>query len=509
MTESRPTSKSLEDRPDQQGAEGALFAKGALAGLLGRGTGFGMQYVFLAVVGRVLGAERAAPFYSMLAAATVLAVLGRAGLDRFGLREIAAGIARRREGIVRPLILRLMAVQVGWTIVLAAAALAARDWLAGGLSLGDADAVAWLGALALGTVLTFSLSEYVLAFRSVLAAAVVKTIIPYGVGSGVLLLVLLSSVGFRPNDIAATLLTGMAASVVVAAAIIVRKTSGAETDPSIHLPRLEIGRSVALAAVPLLMLGMTGLDVVLLQASHPGAETSFYQAAQRTAMTLTLGLLAINGIAAPLIAGAHATGRSAELARVVRRASRWSLQQAALIAVLLIVAGREVLQLFGPEFALGYGMLLILVGAQLINAACGPVIQLFVMTGNERAAFGVLLPVVMLALPGYYLAGSAMGGVGVAIVTAVAFALWNGGLVVLARWRFGIWTHADNWVQAGAFLLGAVAVAAFVTAGRLSPWGIVYATVAAAGLWAIGLTGEDRQLLLGAVIPPRHVTPVD
>ena len=489
--------------------EGAVLARGALAGLIGRGLGFGMQYLFLAAVGRTLGAGPAAPFYALLAGATVLAVVGRAGLDRFGLREIAAALANGRAAIIRALTARLLVLQLLWCAVLVAVTLALRERLAGVLGLDGPAAAAWLGVLAVGIVVTFSLAEYVLAFKAVLASALVKQIIPYGVGSALLLFAAFNAPVLRPPHVAASLIAGMVAAVVAGAAIILRKTAGIARDPSQPLPALEVDRSIALAAVPLLMLGMTGLDIVLLQAASPGAQTSFYQAAARTSMTLSLGLLGINAIAAPMIAAAFATGRDAELGRVVRRASRWSLLQAAGIAVLLIVAGKTILQLFGAEFTQGYAILLVLIGAQLINAAAGPVVQLFVMTGNERVAFALLLPVVMVTVPCYYVAGKSMGGIGVAAVTALAFAAWNGGLVVLAKKRFGIWSYADNWLQAGPFVIGAAALAALVTSGRFSAWGIAYLAAASLGLWRLCLTGEDRGLLLDAVsarVGRRHGT---
>jgi len=479
--------------------EGRAFARGALAGLIGRGLGFGMQYAFLAVVGRALGAAPAAPFYAVLATATVLAVAGRAGLDRFGLREISAAIAHARSSVIRPLTVRLLGLQILWSALLVSAAIALRARVAALLELDGTTMVFWLAALALGIVVTNSLSEYVLAFRSVVASAMVRSIVPYGLACGLLLGAGIRGTPLQGSQVAATLLAGLALATVAGGAIIWRKTANVERGSRASLPTVQIGSAVALAAVPLLMLGMTGLDVVLLQAADPGAGTSYYQAAQRTAMTLTLGLLGINAIAAPMVAAAFAMGRSIELERVVQRASRWSLSQAAAIAILLIVSGKWILQLFGAEFQRGYPILLVLIVAQLANSAAGPVVQLFIMTGHERAAFAVLLPIVIVTVPCYYLAGQSMGAIGVAAVTATAFIAWNGALVVLARRRFGIWSHADNWPLAATFVFGAAVLAALVTSGRLSPWGLGYVVASCFGLWRSCLTGEDRELLLETV----------
>ncbi|MGD8818110.1 MAG: hypothetical protein PVJ51_13065, partial [Acidobacteriota bacterium] len=244
-----------------------------------------MQYGFLAVVGRLLGAAPAAPFYTMLSAATVLSALGRAGLDHFGLREIAASIANGRQGIVRALSARLLAVQLLWSAGLVAIMWLVRDRLAAMLVLDGPGAVAQLGALALGFVLTFSLAAYALAFRGVLESALVKTMVPYGAG-GVLLiaLYLYSDSAVQATQAVGALLTGLAIAVAIGVSFIVRKTAGTRRFAATAMPAVSLSRSLALAAIPLLMPGMTALDVVLLQAARPGAETSFYQAAQRTSM---------------------------------------------------------------------------------------------------------------------------------------------------------------------------------------------------------------------------------
>ena len=478
--------------------ERAAFASGAVAGFVGRGAGFGLQYLFLAGVGRLLGAELSASVYAMLAAATTLAAFGRAGLDRFGMREIATSIAQKRSGVVRPLIGRLIAIQVACGALIVTLVYVFREQLGNLLSVGPGSFVAQLCALVIGLMLTISLSEYVLAHREVVAAAMVKMIIPYGIGSVILVALRLNGTVVDRGHVVGSLIAGLATAAMVAIAWLWQTTSPADLSEN-RLPALVLSRSLALAAVPLLMMGMTGLDIVLLQAAQPGEQTAFYQAAQRTAMTLTLGLLAINGIAAPMIADAFSGGRMDELGRIVRRASRWSLQQATVIAVFLILTGRWVLELFGSEFALGYIMLMILVVAQLINAGAGPVVQLFVMTGNESAVFAVLASVVTIALPAFYFAGQAAGGTGVAIVTAAAFALWNGGLLVVARRRFGIWSYADNWLGNGALLIGATALAYVVTDGRLSVWGIAYLAATAVGGWFLCLGNEDREMLLDAV----------
>src|SRR5207244_9054094 len=62
----------------------------------------------------------------------------------------------------------------------------------------------------------------------------------------------------------------------------------------------------------------------------------------------------------PMIAELYATGRKAELQRLIVLASRGTLLVATPVLIVLLVAGRPILGLFGPAFATAWAPMAIL-----------------------------------------------------------------------------------------------------------------------------------------------------
>jgi O-antigen/teichoic acid export membrane protein len=104
------------------------------------------------------------------------------------------------------------------------------------------------------------------------------------------------------------------------------------------------------------------------------------------------------------------------------------------IAFVFIVFPQHVLGVFGAEFNVGAGALIILVLGQFIGVATGGVISVLVMTGNEKTARNVttlgaasnfVLNVVL--VPAYGMYGAAVGtALSTAIMNVMAlYAVYN------------------------------------------------------------------------------------
>ena len=113
--------------------------------------------------------------------------------------------------------------------------------------------------------------------------------------------------------------------------------------------------------------------------------------------------------------------------------------------VIIVVGGRFLLAAFGPGFEDAYIPLVILGAGQLVNALCGPVGLLLMMTGNERLTLAVLVGSVIVNLVLNVLLIPVWGLTGAAVSTGVSMALWNILLGMKVRCRLGI---ASTWVGA-------------------------------------------------------------
>ena len=107
-------------------------------------------------------------------------------------------------------------------------------------------------------------------------------------------------------------------------------------------------------------------------------------------------LTAFNFALAPTIARLYATGEIARLQRVITRSAQVILLLSAPPAILLATFSGWFMGLVGQEFVSGLPALIILSGAQLVNAAAGSVGLTLMMTGHERStAYGLFVSAVV------------------------------------------------------------------------------------------------------------------
>lgn len=166
----------------------------------------------------------------------------------------------------------------------------------------------------------------------------------------------------------------------------------------------------------------------------PSNEIAVYNAALRTVAIIAFGIAAVGLATAPRAARLYAEGDLPALQRLVNRSTHLMLWPATIAFVGLVVTGRWILGLFGPEFVSGYTALVVTAAAQVVIAAAGPLLPLLNVTGNHHralvvcAAALVLTPLLYVALmPRYGLLGGAVAF----MTTGILFSGW---LAVLV-WR--------------------------------------------------------------------------
>jgi O-antigen/teichoic acid export membrane protein len=207
-------------------------------------------------------------------------------------------------------------------------------------------------------------------------------------------------------------------------------------------------------ALPLLwMAGLyllnSQMDTIMLGTMREPTEVAIYNIANRTAEFLTFPLFAVSVTLAPVVAELWMKGEVRRLQQVVRKSVRAVAAVSIPLAIGLVVFGRFVLRLFGPEFEQGYHALVILLGGQLINALAGSVGVLLVMTNHERdviIAHGLSLCVIIVLsaalIPWWGIEGTAVARVGSLI-------FWNLFLAFRVRARLGIHPSAFGRLRAG------------------------------------------------------------
>jgi len=182
------------------------------------------------------------------------------------------------------------------------------------------------------------------------------------------------------------------------------------------------------------------MGITILGLIDSDEQVSAMRVAERAGGMVVLSLSIVNMVLAPFIVRAYQNDDFNSLQKMVTKAARGSLLLALPLAIVLIVFGKEIIELtFGVEYSkISYWPLVVVVLAQLFNVMCGSAGMVLSMSGNEKLTLigqfvSVLLNVILcLVLIPYYGATGAALGVGCALM------VWNLILVFFLKHKLGI-----------------------------------------------------------------------
>lgn len=169
------------------------------------------------------------------------------------------------------------------------------------------------------------------------------------------------------------------------------------------------------------------------------ADVGIYRAAALAAGLSIFPITAFVATVSPLIARLHAEGDTARIQTVV---SATTLAMFAFgfagMGIYALAGGWMLRFVFGPEFGLGYGALVILAAGNWAFSGIWSVGVLLDMSGNQRfPAIGYLVALALNLLLGVTLIPR-LGIEGAAIATAASWSLAHAGLAIVVRRRIGI-----------------------------------------------------------------------
>jgi len=404
-------------------ARGSVGALGV--GMLGSGLAFGSHVL----IARLLGSGVYGQYVYVINWMAVLGLAGAMGLDTAALRFIPTFRSGGRGDLERGFMRR--SVQAG----LAASALIAL--LVAGTAALWVPAPALRHAFFAGAVFLplFTLlqlrSAHIQALkRPVTAQLFPRVLRPLGVGLAVVVTVLALGQRFSAAQLLGVEAAVMAVLGVAATSLLSRAGGGARTRPSFRTSEW-LRTSVHLLLMSAGFLVLSRSDVIMIGLFLDPQSAGVYAAGARIGEFVLFTLIAVNAIAAPLIAQLYAQGRHADLQQMVGVAARAIFLTAFPVALALLVWGREILAWFGPGFPAGYPALAFIVVGHLVNALAGSVGFLMTMTGHERPAARIIAWAALANLVMNAALIPVLGIVGAAIATCLTTIGWN-----LAMFRF-------------------------------------------------------------------------
>jgi len=506
-----PPSRAAVDHPatDEEpgGAVGNREARrvagGAVIALAGGGLSFVLSIAYQIVVARRLGASGFGVLILGLAISNVLAEGSDLGLD-YGLLRFGA-IARSEEAWGR-LAAVLRAAVVGSLLagtvaagVLAAGAGLLAVWFHKAPLAGVAVALA-LSVPCVGTteVLRAGLRAMGNATRPVASSSLIRPGVQLLFGAWIVMVVPSPRAvawAFSASQVVVMLLTGLMLWRLLPRGAL----RSASPQPGLYR------FSLPMMLNRVLLYSNNQTEIVFLGILAPAITLGVFGVARRLSVLLSALLASVSILFNPMVAGLHHTGRTRELDRVFKTATRWLFTLGLPLFLAEALFGSSILSVFGKGFENGAAALAILAFGQLVNVGTGTVSNLQAMAGYAKltllnAVLFLSLSIVLdvLLIPTFGLLGAAIAN-STSLVIVNVLRLWQ------IRRNLGLSPYDRTFLRPIVAGVGAGVVSllvplphlaeALVLCARIGVLGSVYLLV----LVALGFEEVDREVGRAAV----------
>jgi O-antigen/teichoic acid export membrane protein len=492
----------IADKLSGSGSASIQILSGTAQNVVGVGVAALGTLVAQILIGRTLGNAGFGLVTVVTQAAFVTSFLTRAGMDMAVLRTVATATGEGRTNALRTVVARAALIAAAASTVVALAAVAGADALRSLLSLDPIRGRGAIQAAAAGLPFLALANVWLAATRGLKIMR--YTLYVFWAGQPLVWIVLML-VGWRvsesPSSAAFAYSTSWAWAAAAAWWCWRRESRSWRTEQPERGATSSLFRYAGpRAPAALFSQVLFWADLFVLTRYVGDAEVGIYSAALRAGQVVVLFLTSLNLMFSPYVADLHNRGEIAQLDRLFKRLTRWTLAATLPGFLLLAVAPASVLRLFGGTFADGRTALLILLVGQFVNIATGSVGFVLIMagrTGWDLALYAASLALdVGLALylcPRYGIAGAAAAN-------AFTFGISNVARLVLVKRLVGIQPYDRRYgrLLAPAVASGAIMMIAHGAVG--GGWGTeLVATAVAGGLAyvvvfaAVGLTADERR----------------
>ena len=182
---------------------------------------------------------------------------------------------------------------------------------------------------------------------------------------------------------------------------------------------------------------LTYTDVLILQFFSSPDDVGVYYAATKILSLVAIIYFSVSAATAHKFTAYDVAGNREQLSAFLIQAIGWTFWPSLLATVLILVAGRPLLWLFGERFVEGYYLLFLLAIGLLARAALGPVERFLNMLGEQRICAGVYAFAFALNLVLCIVLIPHLGVAGAAMSTSIALVAESILLFLVTRQRLG------------------------------------------------------------------------
>ena len=212
--------------------------------------------------------------------------------------------------------------------------------------------------------------------------------------------------------------------------------------------------SLPVIAIEGFALMMTNMDILLLDLFVSPDQIAIYFAAARTIALIAFVHFSVTAAVTPKFTTLYNKGDIEGLRGFLSETRKWTFIPSLIGGIGLLVVGKPVLWMFGPEFTAGYPAMFALVVGLLARSFAGPLQGLMIATGQQNTAALAMGSAVLINISFNLLLIPKFGLVGAAAATAISFSVESLLLYVTAR-RILAEAAADKQVTASKSIKGA------------------------------------------------------
>jgi O-antigen/teichoic acid export membrane protein len=400
-----------------------------------RVTGAALVLLLQVMLARWMGASKVGVYVLAFSWCVMLATISNLGLAAAGLRIIGQAVGQDNPGAIWGFLRRGMQIVATTGLAVALIGTAVVMWSGGSLPGGEVAPFLWsmasvplLSAISVLCVVAVAFQWFGLAY---LPSEVFR---PAAIFASVALIWVVTN-QLSASTVMLVQFIFLAATLLILIMTLTRRLPRRiAAAPSVFETRTWIQ-----TALPLLIIGLFSnyfpeIMLILLGMHVPSDQVAIFNASFRLAMVVTFGLTAIDAVTSPVAARLYAAGETSELQSVVGRATQLGFWSSLAAIAGFAFLGSWLLGLFGPEFVAGYDALMILLMAQLLRSAAGPVIPLLSVTGHQHrclAVFGSALIVAIVLVFALVPTFGIRGGAAAVFLVTLLWTVWLHRLVVV------------------------------------------------------------------------------
>ena len=356
---------------------------GASVAFVLRVLGAGLAFGFNVYLARIFGAEGAGIYFLALTVLMIASVFGRMGLNNALLRFVAAGASVGDWAEVKGVYNKGMAMAVSASIIATVAMFLMAPFIATSV-FGKpelAGPVRWMALSVLPMTLAILHAELLKGLKRIRDSVSLQFLgVPALSFAGLYLIG--SSWGVEGAVLA---YTGATIFTALAGLLLWRVATPRLKEIKGRFDTQRLLRSCTpLFWSTLMSLLMNWTAIFMLGIWGTSEDVGIFGVASRTAMLISLILVAVNSIAAPKFAELHRRGDMQALGRTARSSAKLMTMMVSPVFLFFIFFPDLVLSIFGSEFIGGGTVLIILAIGQFVNVATGSVGYLLMMSGNEH-----------------------------------------------------------------------------------------------------------------------------